>query len=115
MEYYVLPSIAVAPRLMRHRPEADWHGGALKAAICDIKDDKLASAEAEKMTTFISPAVQKCDIAVIGGGPGGLAAALAAKKARPSATVKVFEAADAYKQQGAGVMININGWYPTAS
>ncbi|KAG2492707.1 hypothetical protein HYH03_009120 [Edaphochlamys debaryana] len=52
---------------------------------------------------------EQLDIAVVGGGPAGLAAALALLAAAPEAKVKVFEAAPAYREQGAGVLVQANG------
>ena len=50
------------------------------------------------------------DVAVVGGGPGGLAAAVAAKVARPSARVAVFERAAALDPpRGAVLAVVPNG------
>ncbi|PNW86360.1 hypothetical protein CHLRE_02g083450v5 [Chlamydomonas reinhardtii] len=50
------------------------------------------------------------DVAVVGGGPCGLACALALLQVLPAGTkLKVLEASPAYTQQGAGVLLNING------
>lgn len=50
------------------------------------------------------------DVAIAGGGPAGLAAALAVRAALPGVSVKVFEAASENREHGAGVLMNINGW-----
>ncbi|CAL5227826.1 g10854 [Coccomyxa viridis] len=53
--------------------------------------------------------VDQVDVAIAGGGPGGLAAAAAIVRALPDCRVKVFESAPSYTPQGAGVLINLNG------
>ncbi|KAK9818206.1 hypothetical protein WJX72_008832 [[Myrmecia] bisecta] len=49
------------------------------------------------------------DVAVIGGGPGGLAVALALQRAVKGIKVKVFEKAKKYEPCGAGVALAANG------
>ncbi|KXZ45563.1 hypothetical protein GPECTOR_53g149 [Gonium pectorale] len=49
------------------------------------------------------------DVAVVGGGPAGLAAALALLQVLPDLRLKVFEASPAYTHQGAGVGLAANG------
>jgi len=50
------------------------------------------------------------DVAVVGGGPAGLAAALALRRAAPQLSVKVYEATPDMRPRGAGVMVHVNGW-----
>ncbi|KAG2446748.1 hypothetical protein HYH02_008309 [Chlamydomonas schloesseri] len=50
------------------------------------------------------------DVAVVGGGPCGLATAVALLQVLPQGTkLKVLEASPSYTQQGAGVLLNVNG------
>lgn len=49
------------------------------------------------------------DIAIIGGGPGGLAVALALRQAAPNLKVQVFERATTLAPRGAGLRIAPNG------
>ncbi|KAG2498560.1 hypothetical protein HYH03_003311 [Edaphochlamys debaryana] len=49
------------------------------------------------------------DVAIVGGGPAGLATAAALLRAVPGVRLKVFEAAPAYREQGAGVLVQANG------
>lgn len=50
------------------------------------------------------------DVAIVGGGPAGLAAAHAVLRHAPDLSVRVFEGGREYRAQGAGVLLNINGW-----
>ncbi|KAG2492949.1 hypothetical protein HYH03_008857 [Edaphochlamys debaryana] len=49
------------------------------------------------------------DVAIIGGGPAGLAAAIALRSVMPDLRLKVFEAGPEATQQGAGVGVYANG------
>lgn len=41
---------------------------------------------------------EEVDVAIVGGGPGGLAAALAIKRVDPSCSVKVYERASQFRE-----------------
>lgn len=49
------------------------------------------------------------DVAIVGGGPAGLATAAALRRAVPSATYHVFERARAMREIGASVALSPNG------
>eukprot|EP00884_Botryococcus_braunii_P001462 jgi/Botrbrau1/11316/Bobra.0038s0077.1 len=49
------------------------------------------------------------DVAIAGGGPGGLATAHALHRALPNLKIKVFEGTGKMTAQGAGVLVNLNG------
>ncbi|KAF6253545.1 FAD/NAD(P)-binding domain-containing protein [Scenedesmus sp. NREL 46B-D3] len=49
------------------------------------------------------------DVVIIGGGPGGLAAALALHKAAPQLKVAVYERCPALSRRGAGLGLDVNG------
>ncbi|CAL8461953.1 g1484 [Coccomyxa elongata] len=57
----------------------------------------------------MAPSPLDLDVAIIGGGPGGLAAALALTRAVKGIRVKVFERAKKYRPLGAGVGMDVNG------
>eukprot|EP00775_Hariotina_reticulata_P007372 gene7372-7582_t len=54
-------------------------------------------------------ATHKVDVAIIGGGPGGLAAAHAICKAAPQLKVAIFEKVPQLSRRGAGLGIDVNG------
>ncbi|KAG2435279.1 hypothetical protein HXX76_007356 [Chlamydomonas incerta] len=54
-------------------------------------------------------AFDELDVAIVGGGPAGLATAAALLRAKPSLRVKVFEASPAFRTQGSGVLLQTNG------
>ncbi|KAK9833645.1 hypothetical protein WJX74_001593 [Apatococcus lobatus] len=49
------------------------------------------------------------DVAVVGGGPGGLFAALALLQSGKVGNIKVFERSKAYRACGAGITVDVNG------
>lgn len=49
------------------------------------------------------------DVVIIGGGPGGLAAALALHKAAPQLKVAIYERCPALSRRGAGLGLDVNG------
>eukprot|EP00873_Tetraselmis_striata_P024522 jgi/Tetstr1/444786/TSEL_032634.t1 len=60
-------------------------------------------------------ASEPLDVAVVGGGPGGLATALALRRAVSTLSVKVFEASPDIHQPGASVLMHVNGWRALAA
>ncbi|KAJ1474245.1 hypothetical protein T484DRAFT_1833156 [Baffinella frigidus] len=64
-------------------------------------------AATEEGTVGISGVI---DVAIIGGGPCGLAVALALRKASPAATIAVFERDAHLKPVGSSVVISSSGW-----
>ncbi|EIE25083.1 FAD/NAD(P)-binding domain-containing protein [Coccomyxa subellipsoidea C-169] len=57
----------------------------------------------------MTPTPIDLDVAIVGGGPGGLATALAITRAVKGTRVKVFERAKKYRPLGAGVGMDVNG------
>jgi len=57
----------------------------------------------------ISNNVKYVDCAIIGGGPAGLAAAIAISKSAPSKTIAIFER-DSFQPKGASIAISNSGW-----
>jgi len=55
------------------------------------------------------PTCLTVDCAIIGGGPAGLAAAIAVAKASPASTIAVFER-DSFRPKGATIQISKPGW-----
>lgn len=56
-----------------------------------------------------NPAPKKLRVAVVGGGPGGLATAIALSKI-PDVDVQVYEKDKVLREVGAGINISANSW-----
>lgn len=56
-----------------------------------------------------TPTPKKLKVAVVGGGPGGLATAIALAKI-PNVDVKVYEKDKILREVGAGINISANSW-----
>ena len=54
------------------------------------------------------------DCAIIGGGPGGLATAIAISKSSPSSSIAIFER-DGFQPKGASIQISSSGWKSLAN
>ena len=54
-------------------------------------------------------ATTKCDIAIVGAGPGGLVAATALRLALPGVDVQVFEKTHAFREAGSVINLGVNG------
>lgn len=54
--------------------------------------------------------MEEVDVAIVGGGPCGLAVAVRLANQLPDLRVKVFEAVEQLRPMGAGVLLNINGY-----
>lgn len=52
---------------------------------------------------------ESIDCAIVGGGPGGLATAIAISNASPSSSIAIFER-DGFQPKGASIMISKSGW-----
>lgn len=57
----------------------------------------------------IEPAILPLKVAIVGGGPGGLATAIALSKV-PNVEVKIYEQASVLREVGAGISIGQNTW-----
>ncbi|KAG2501448.1 hypothetical protein HYH03_001230 [Edaphochlamys debaryana] len=68
------------------------------------------AASATQPAASTNGAPEHVDVAIVGGGPAGLLAAKGIQQALPRKTVRVLEAASGYWPQGAGVLIDVNGW-----
>ncbi|GAQ92475.1 zeaxanthin epoxidase [Klebsormidium nitens] len=69
-----------------------------------------AAATAGRARVSMSSAVEKVDVAIIGGGPGGLATAKGITRACPELKVRVFERAK-LRPRGASVFVMPNGMH----
>ena len=82
--------------LARPYPALTKDGGGSRLVVAPTRADagKYAGAQHtlhSSLVTLNSAGGEACDVAIVGGGPAGLAAAVAARKARPDARVVVLE------------------------
>lgn len=69
----------------------------------------LAMRGASAFSRNVPPVVECIDCAIVGGGPAGLAAAIALTKASPSSSIAIFEK-DSFQPKGASIQISKAGW-----
>ena len=69
----------------------------------------LAMRGASAFSSNASPMVECVDCAIVGGGPAGLATAIALTKASPSSSIAIFEK-DVFQPKGASIQISKAGW-----
>ena len=63
-----------------------------------------------KLPMTINTSIPRLRVAIIGGGPGGLATAIALQQI-PNIEVKIYEQASVLREVGAGISIGQNTWH----